>query len=233
MTHEKTAHPTLRVVDGSWQVHRLGEGETIAVPAEFSSAPTVAPLSVHMRVHRLHEPVFDFARRLMGRRVRGAETPSGREASIDDHPTMTFGWTDGVLDLETEFVDAGEGIGLEISYGSDPNIDGAPSMDQVKKRLAEHVEVAWPVDESDTSDERSAYVTKQKQSLYFPEMMLEEIRREASRLDRSLSWVVQRAWKLARREIRVLPSSEPDSEQSSKGEGEREASALLRPRPSR
>ena len=45
-----------------------------------------------------------------------------------------------------------------------------------------------------------------KQSLYFPESMLQEIKEEAARLDRSLSWVVQRAWKLARLEIKKLPS---------------------------
>ena len=47
---------------------------------------------------------------------------------------------------------------------------------------------------------------KRKQSLYFPEIMLQEIKDEAARLDRSLSWVVQRAWKLARNEIRKIPS---------------------------
>ena len=47
---------------------------------------------------------------------------------------------------------------------------------------------------------------KRKQSLYFPETMLGEIKHEANRLDRSLSWVVQRAWKLARTEIRKIPS---------------------------
>lgn len=47
---------------------------------------------------------------------------------------------------------------------------------------------------------------KRKQSLYFPETMLAEIKEEAARLDRSLSWVVQRAWKLARAEIRKIPS---------------------------
>ena len=39
---------------------------------------------------------------------------------------------------------------------------------------------------------------KRKQSLYFPETMLAEIQLEAMRLDRSLSWVMQRAWKLSR-----------------------------------
>jgi len=46
---------------------------------------------------------------------------------------------------------------------------------------------------------------KRKQSLYFPDEMLEEIRSTAEKLDRSLSWVVQRAWKLARAEIKAFP----------------------------
>ena len=45
-----------------------------------------------------------------------------------------------------------------------------------------------------------------KQSLYFPEEMLLEIQREALRQDRSLSWIVQQAWKLARLDIRRMPS---------------------------
>jgi uncharacterized small protein (TIGR04563 family) len=49
---------------------------------------------------------------------------------------------------------------------------------------------------------------KCKQSLYFPEEMLKEIAQEAARLDRSLSWVVQRAWKIAREKVRQLPSVE-------------------------
>ena len=44
-----------------------------------------------------------------------------------------------------------------------------------------------------------------KQSLYFPETMLQEISEEAGRLERSLSWVVQRAWKLSRVELKKLP----------------------------
>ena len=45
-----------------------------------------------------------------------------------------------------------------------------------------------------------------KQSLYFPEEMLEEIQREAGRQDRSISWIVQQAWKVARGDIRKMPS---------------------------
>ena len=52
----------------------------------------------------------------------------------------------------------------------------------------------------------AAKTDKRKQSLYFPESMLQEIKEEAARLDRSLSWVVQRAWKISRLEIKKLPS---------------------------
>ena len=45
-----------------------------------------------------------------------------------------------------------------------------------------------------------------KQSLYFPEDMLDEIQREATRQDRSLSWIVQQAWRIARADISRLPS---------------------------
>lgn len=47
---------------------------------------------------------------------------------------------------------------------------------------------------------------KRKQSLYFPEEMLKEIKREAQRQDRSLSWIVQKAWKIARPDIAKYPS---------------------------
>ena len=49
-------------------------------------------------------------------------------------------------------------------------------------------------------------VDKRKQSLYFPEEMLKEIQHEAGRLDRSLSWIVQRCVKIGLPESRKLPS---------------------------
>jgi uncharacterized small protein (TIGR04563 family) len=54
---------------------------------------------------------------------------------------------------------------------------------------------------------------KRKQSLYFPEDMLKEIQHEAARLDRSLSWIVQQGWKVARNKMKEFPSStdEPGS----------------------
>lgn len=49
---------------------------------------------------------------------------------------------------------------------------------------------------------------KRKQSLYFPDDMLDEIKKEALRLDRSLSWLVQRAWTISRTEILKFPSTD-------------------------
>lgn len=47
---------------------------------------------------------------------------------------------------------------------------------------------------------------KRKQSLYFPEDMLSEIQSESGRQDRSLSWIVQQAWRIARGDISRFPS---------------------------
>lgn len=50
-----------------------------------------------------------------------------------------------------------------------------------------------------------------KQSVYMPEEMLREIRDEADRLDRSLAWVVQKAWKMSRERMRQLHApSDPE-----------------------
>jgi len=48
---------------------------------------------------------------------------------------------------------------------------------------------------------------KRKQSLYFPEDMLNELKKEAERVDRSLSWVVQRCIKAAMKDIKAMPST--------------------------
>ena len=61
-------------------------------------------------------------------------------------------------------------------------------------------------DKESTANLQGSKTDKRKQSLYFPESMLQEIKEEAARLDRSLSWVVQRAWKISRMEIKKLPS---------------------------
>ena len=50
-----------------------------------------------------------------------------------------------------------------------------------------------------------------KQGVYFQEFMLKSIRHEAVRLDRSLSWIVQRCVKLGMMEIKKLPSSTDES----------------------
>ena len=50
-----------------------------------------------------------------------------------------------------------------------------------------------------------------KQTICFLPGIIEEIQKEAIRRDRSISWIVQRAWRLARTEIRSAPSRAPVS----------------------
>ena len=57
---------------------------------------------------------------------------------------------------------------------------------------------------------REKTTDKRKQSLYFPEEMLSDIKKEALRQDRSLSWIVQQAWRIAKEEIRRFPSINTD-----------------------
>ncbi len=75
---------------------------------------------------------------------------------------------------------------------------------------------------------------KQKQSLYFPEDMLREVMAESVRLDRSLSWTVQQAWRLARAEVQKFPAAEhrsaPRPERRERADG---AGPPAQPRPSR
>jgi len=43
--------------------------------------------------------------------------------------------------------------------------------------------------------------TGRKHSFYFPDWMSRELEAQAARLDRSTSWILQRAWKLAHAQI--------------------------------
>lgn len=66
---------------------------------------------------------------------------------------------------------------------------------------------------------------KRKQSLYFPEDMLAEIEEEAKRQDRSLSWIVQQAWKIARADIMRFPSVNDVLDAAHERDDERERAA--------
>ncbi len=47
---------------------------------------------------------------------------------------------------------------------------------------------------------------KKKVTLYFSSAVLTETHDEAIRQDRSISWIMQAAWRLAREEVRRLPA---------------------------
>lgn len=47
--------------------------------------------------------------------------------------------------------------------------------------------------------------SKKKLTLYFPEELVNETKREALRQDRSISWILQMAWLMSRERIQDLP----------------------------
>jgi len=47
---------------------------------------------------------------------------------------------------------------------------------------------------------------KKKLTLYFPQEVLRDAKHEAERQDRSISWIMQTAWHIARSEIETYPS---------------------------
>jgi len=48
---------------------------------------------------------------------------------------------------------------------------------------------------------------KRKVTLYFNSAMLGETQKEAIRQDRSVSWIIQAAWRIARDEVKRMPTS--------------------------
>jgi uncharacterized small protein (TIGR04563 family) len=84
---------------------------------------------------------------------------------------------------------------------------GRPQADElVAPKAPERTPVGYQRKKTLVNDRR-------KQSLYFPVDMLAAIDTEAKRLDRSLSWVVQRCIKIAMQQIRDLPTiAEPEYE---------------------
>ena len=52
-----------------------------------------------------------------------------------------------------------------------------------------------------------AHGQTRRQALYFPSEMLSELQFEAKRQDRSISWLIQQAWKIARGELQRIPST--------------------------
>jgi uncharacterized small protein (TIGR04563 family) len=67
---------------------------------------------------------------------------------------------------------------------------------------------------------------KRKVTLYFNAAMLAETQKEALRQDRSISWIIQAAWKIARDEVKRMPPA-----LSSVNGGTTAAAPLAEPRP--
>jgi len=61
--------------------------------------------------------------------------------------------------------------------------------------------------------------TKTKHTIYLPPEMIAELREEAKRLDRSVTWIVERAWVLARKRLESFPAPPGLGEQWERNNG--------------
>jgi uncharacterized small protein (TIGR04563 family) len=74
---------------------------------------------------------------------------------------------------------------------------------------------------------------KRKVTLYFNAAMLAETQKEALRQDRSISWIIQAAWKIAREEVkRMPPSLSASASNVASASSVASAAPLAEPRPS-
>ena len=48
---------------------------------------------------------------------------------------------------------------------------------------------------------------KRKQSVYLPENVLEEIKKESIRQERSISWLIKQSWIISREKLYKIPGS--------------------------
>jgi uncharacterized small protein (TIGR04563 family) len=58
---------------------------------------------------------------------------------------------------------------------------------------------------------------KRKVTLYFNAAMLAETQKEALRQDRSVSWIIQASWRIAREVVKQMPSAVPPSSPAENG----------------
>ena len=58
---------------------------------------------------------------------------------------------------------------------------------------------------------------KRKVMLYFNASMLDETQKEALRQDRSISWIIQAAWRIARDTVKQMPSTVSPSVRAENG----------------
>lgn len=69
-----------------------------------------------------------------------------------------------------------------------------------------------------SGQDRRAGADRRKRSVYLPEEIQVQIEHEADRQKRTFSWILQQAWRIARPEIRKMPSinlhNESDDESS-------------------
>jgi uncharacterized small protein (TIGR04563 family) len=85
----------------------------------------------------------------------------------------------------------------------DQQLDGGVEFHVLPSRPRQGQPLAF----SRTTVQEAVVSQKRKVTLYFNAAMLAETQREALRQDRSISWIIQASWRIARDMVKQMPST--------------------------
>lgn len=109
----------VRVAD-AWTVRVTGARAVVAHPRELSAvAPEQLPLSVYIEIHAATEALELTASGIMRRRAYAGGCEA-KALEICGLKAARFEWTDGILDVESDFVAVQKNRILEITFSAEP-----------------------------------------------------------------------------------------------------------------
>ena len=114
----------LRVAD-SWTARAAGTRAVVAHPRELSEVdPEHLPISVYIEVHGIAEALEPAAFAIMRRRAYAGGLDA-KQLELAGLKAVQFEWTDGILDIESDFVAVQQNRALEITFAAEPErVDG-------------------------------------------------------------------------------------------------------------
>lgn len=120
MGQERTVPELYLMVADSWSVRPFDRTSLVAHPREFLHLPIAdVPISVFVKVHTLSTSFQDFVAKLVTRRT-GVPDPVFEVVPLGPASGLRIEWTDGILDMESVFVDLKRNMVLEITFSMEP-----------------------------------------------------------------------------------------------------------------
>lgn len=125
MDHDFSDRGVLIRTDDAWAARPAGARAVVVHPRDMAwLEPEHLPISVFIEIHLTNEGLQPTASRIMRRRA-SAGGLDANAMEVHGFKAVRFEWTDGVFDIESDFVAVQKGRILEITYAAEPErIDG-------------------------------------------------------------------------------------------------------------